>query len=128
MLTLSREIWMVYIVIGCRIFGNGLLPAASWNMLEIKYFLIHDENSYLFHFHVLHYVEAWFCLRHMPLFIYFFPYAQNKVTFFSQTSHLPIKLICLHANFVTFTSLTIYHGIKKFIFMKEKPAAWWSGN
>lgn len=50
-------------------------------------------------------------------------FEKEKVTFTSQKRHHSMKLICLHANFVIFTSLTIYNGVKKYIFMKGQLTA-----
>lgn len=54
----------------------------------------------------------------MPSFqgIFSRSFDSKKVTFGSPGRRFSIKLICLHANFVIFPSLTIYHRVKKYIY------------
>ena len=81
--------------------------------------LKYDENLGLLHFIIfmlfIHIICHLCKESQMIISKYFslFFFEKKKVTFSSQKRHHSIKLICLHANFVIFTSLTIYHGVKK---------------
>lgn len=90
--------------------------------------LLYDENLGLLHFVIfilfIH-IICHLCKDSQMIISKYFShfFEKEKVTFSSQKRHHSIKLICLHANFVIFTSLTIYHGVKKYIFMKGQLTA-----
>lgn len=97
-------------------------------MQKHRIHLEYDENLGLLHFvifilfiHTIYHL----CKDSQMIIPKYFSHVfeKEKVTFSSQKRHHSIKLICLHANFVIFTSLTIYHGVKKYIFMKGQLTA-----